>query len=253
MRTRDHALGRLFGGEAGTKREPAADPLGRRLKFGDARSTSPWETIVGVVGQVKQYALDADSRIALYRPITQGGARSLFVVARSEGDPRSVMSTATTIVQDLDAGVPIHRMMTMQDRVDDSLVRRRFSMVLLSLFAGVALVLAVVGIGGVMAYVVTQGTRDIGIRLALGATPASVLALVMRQGVLVAAVGVGLGLATAVFATRLVEGLLFETPRTDVLTFVATAGGLLVVAALAVLVPAFRASRIDPLISLRHE
>ena len=232
---------------------PGADPLGRRLKFGDARSTSPWETIVGVVGQVKQYALDADSRIALYRPITQGGARSLFVVARSEGDPRSVMSTATTIVQDLDAGVPIHRMMTMQDRVDDSLVRRRFSMVLLSLFAGVALVLAVVGIGGVMAYVVTQGTRDIGIRLALGATPASVLALVMRQGVLVAAVGVGLGLATAVFATRLVEGLLFETPRTDVLTFVATAGGLLVVAALAVLVPAFRASRIDPLISLRHE
>ncbi len=232
---------------------PGADPIGRRLKFGDARSTSPWETIVGVVGQVKQYALDADSRIALYRPITQGGARSLFVVARTERDPRSVMSTATTIVQDLDAGVPIHRMMTMQDRVDDSLVRRRFSMVLLSLFAGVALVLAVVGIGGVMAYVVTQGTRDIGIRLALGATPASVLALVMRQGVLVAAVGVGLGLATAVFATRLVEGLLFETSRTDVLTFVATAGGLLVVAVLAVLVPAVRASRIDPLISLRHE
>jgi predicted permease len=232
---------------------PGEDPIGRRLKFGDARSTSPWETIVGVVGQVKQYALDADSRIALYRPITQGGARSLFVVARTEGDPRGVMSTATTIVQNLDAGVPIHRMMTMQDRVDDSLVRRRFSMVLLSLFAGVALVLAVVGIGGVMAYVVTQGTRDIGIRLALGATPASVLALVLRQGVLVAAVGVGLGLATAVFATQLVEGLLFEIPRTDVLTFVATAGGLLVVAGLAVLVPAFRASRIDPLISLRHE
>jgi ABC-type antimicrobial peptide transport system permease subunit len=206
-----------------------------------------------VVGQVKQYALDADSRIALYRPITQGGARSLFVVARTEGDPRGVMSTTTTLVQDLDADVPIHRMMTMQDRVDDSLVRRRFSMVLLSLFAGVALVLAVVGIGGVMAYVVTQGTRDIGIRLALGATPASVLALVMRQGVLVAAVGVGLGLAAAVFATRLVEGLLFEIPRTDVLTFVATAGGLLVVAGLAVLVPAFRASRIDPLVSLRHE
>jgi predicted permease len=232
---------------------PGEDPLGRRLKFGDARSTSPWETIVGVVGQVKQYALEADSRIALYRPITQGGARSLFVVARTEGDPRRVMSTATTIVRDLDAGVPIHRMMTMQDRVDDSLVRRRFSTVLLSLFAGVALVLAVVGIGGVMAYVVTQGTRDIGIRLALGATPASVLALVMRQGVLVASVGVGLGLATAVFATRLVEGLLFEVPRTDVLTFVATAVGLLVVALVAVLVPAVRASRIDPLISLRHE
>ena len=232
---------------------PGEDPIGRRLKFGDARSTSPWETIVGVVGQVKQYALDAESRIALYRPITQGGARSLFVVARTEGDPRAVMSTATTTVRDLDAGVPIHRMMTMQDRVDDSLVRRRFSMVLLSLFAGVALVLAVVGIGGVMAYVVTQGTRDIGIRLALGATPASVLALVLRQGALVAAVGVTLGLVTAIYATRLVEGLLFEIPRTDVLTYVTTAGGLFVVAVLAVLVPAWRASRIDPLISLRHD
>ena len=232
---------------------PGEDPIGRRLKFGDARSASPWETIVGVVGQVKQYALDADSRIALYRPITQGGARSLFVVARTEGDPRGVMASSTTVVRDFDPGIPIHRMMTMQERVDDSLVRRRFLMMLLSLFAGVALVLAVVGIGGVMAYVVTQGTRDIGIRLALGATPASVIALILRQGVLVAGIGVGLGVVAAVFATRLMEGLLFEIPRTDVTTYVTTAGGLLVVALLAVLVPAVRASRIDPLISLRHE
>lgn len=232
---------------------PDQDPLGRRLKFGDANSTSPWETIVGVVGQVKQYALDADSRIALYRPLTQSGARSLFVVARTSRDPRDLMTPATGVVRGLDPGVPIHRMMTMQERVDDSLVRRRFSMVLLSLFAGVALVLAVVGIGGVMAYVVTQGTRDIGIRLALGATPRNVLGLVMRQGTLVAAIGVGLGLAAAVFATRLVDGLLFGVPRTDILTFAATAGGLLLVALLAVFVPALRASRIDPLISLRHE
>ena len=104
-----------------------------------------------------------------------------------------------------------------------------------------------------MAYVVTQGTRDIGIRLALGATPASVIALILRQGVLVAGIGVGLGVVAAVFATRLMEGLLFEIPRTDVTTYVTTAGGLLVVALLAVLVPAVRASRIDPLISLRHE
>ena len=232
---------------------PDQDPLGRRLKFGDANSTSPWETIVGVVGQVKQYALDADSRIALYRPLTQSGARSLFVVARTTNDPRSLMTAATGVVRGLDAAVPIHRMMTMQDRVDDSLVRRRFSMVLLSLFAGVALVLAVVGIGGVMAYVVSQGTRDIGIRLALGATPGNVLALVMQQGALVATIGIGLGLGAALFATRLVDGLLFGVPRTDTLTFVATATGLLLVAMLAVFIPAVRASRIDPLISLRHE
>lgn len=232
---------------------PDQDPIGRRLKFGDANSTSPWETIVGVVGQVKQYALDTDSRIALYRPLTQIGARSLFVVARSSNDPRSLMTAATGVVRGLDSSVPIHRMMTMQERVDDSLARRRFSMVLLSLFAGVALVLAVVGIGGVMSYVVTQGTRDIGIRLALGATPGNVLALVIRQGTLVAAVGVGIGLAGALFATRLVDGLLFGIPRTDTLTFTATAGGLLLVALLAMTVPAVRASRIDPLISLRHE
>lgn len=232
---------------------PDQDPIGRRLKFGDANSPSPWETIVGVVGQVKQYALDADSRIALYRPLTQSGARSLFVVARTSRDPRSLMTAATDVVGGLDAAIPVHRMMTMQDRVDSSLVRRRFSMVLLSLFAGVALVLAVVGIGGVMAYVVSQGTRDIGIRLALGATPGHVLRLVMGQGTLVASLGIGLGLAAAVFATRLVDGLLFGVPRTDILTFAVTATGLLLVALLAVLVPALRAARIDPLISLRHE
>lgn len=232
---------------------PDQDPIGRRLKFGDANSTSPWETIVGVVGQVKQYALDADSRIALYRPLTQSGARSLFVVARTASDPRSLMTAAAGVVRGLDSSIPIHRMMTMQDRVDDSLVRRRFSMVLLSLFAGVALVLAMVGIGGVMAYVVTQGTRDIGIRLALGATPGRVLALVMGQGALVAAVGIGLGLGASVFATRLVDGLLFGVPRTDILTFAATAAGLMLVALVAVLIPALRAARIDPLISLRHE
>jgi predicted permease len=232
---------------------PDQDPIGRRLKFGDANSTSPWETIIGVVGQVKQYALDADSRIALYRPITQSGARSLFVVARSSADPRSLMSAAAGVVAGLDADVPIYRMMAMEDRVNDSLVRRRFLMVLLSLFAGVALVLAVVGIGGVMAYVVSQGTRDLGIRLALGATPASILALVMYQGAVVAALGIGVGLGAAVAGARVLDALLFAVPARDPLTFLAAAGGLLLVALAAVLIPAQRAARVDPLVSLRHD
>lgn len=232
---------------------PDQDPLGRRLKFGDANSTSPWETIVGIVGNVKQYALDADARIALYRPLTQSGARSLFVVAKSTGDPSGLMTAATAAVNALDADVPIYRMMTMEDRVNDSLVRRRFLMVLLSLFAGVAMVLAVVGIGGVMAYVVSQGTRDLGIRLALGATPASILGLVMYQGAIVAVGGVGAGLAAAFAGARALDALLFAMPSRDPLTFTAAAAALLLVALAAVFVPAQRAARVDPLVSLRHD
>lgn len=232
---------------------PDEDPLGRRLKFGDASSTSPWETIVGVVGSVKQYALDADARIALYRPLTQSGARSLFVVAKSSTDPRGLMNAATAAVGALDADVPIHRMMTMEDRMNDSLVRRRFLTMLLSLFAGAALVLAVVGIGGVMAYVVSQGTRDIGIRLALGATPASIVGLVMYQGTIIAILGIGAGLAAAFAGARVLDALLFAVPSRDPLTFAAAAAALLLVALAAVFIPAQRAARVDPLMSLRHD
>lgn len=232
---------------------PDQDPIGRRLKFGDANSTSPWETIVGIVGQVTQYALDADSRIALYRPITQSGARSLFVVARTSTDPRGVMGAATQVVRDLDPALPIYRMMTMSDRVDDSLVRRRFSMMLISLFAGTALVLAVVGIGGVMSYVVTQGTRDLGIRLALGAAPRAILGLVLRQGLLVALAGIGLGVLGALAASRVIEGLLFGVPPADPMTFVTIPLALLLTAAVAVFIPARRASCIDPLTALRQD
>ncbi len=143
--------------------------------------------------------------------------------------------------------------MTMEDRVNDSLVRRRFLMVLLSLFAGVALVLAVVGIGGVMAYVVSQGTRDLGIRLALGATPASILALVMYQGAIVAVVGVAAGLAAAFAGARVLDAMLFAVPARDPLTFATAAAVLLLVALAAVFVPAQRAARVDPLVSLRHD
>lgn len=232
---------------------PDENPIGKRLKYGDANSTSPWETIVGVVGRVSQYALDADSRIALYRPLTQSGARSLFVVARTSTDPRSVMTATTAVVRDLDADIPVHRLMTMDDRVADSLVRRRFSMMLLSLFAGVALVLAAVGIGGVMAYIVSQGTRDLGIRLALGATPASILALVMRHGAIVSIVGIGTGLIAALAGVQLLDALLFGVPARDPVTFLAAAIGLLTIALAAVFVPAQRAARVDPLISLRHD
>ncbi len=249
---------------------PNTDPIGKRLKFGDAASSSPWETIVGVVGQVKQYALDADSRIALYRPLTQTGARSLFVVARlrqgyggqaqgqgfggqAQGDPGELMTQAAQAVRMLDPALPIYQMQTMAQRVEGSLARRRFVMLLLTLFAGIAVVLASIGIGGVMAYLVAQGTRELGIRLALGATPGSLVALVVRQAVTVAALGAGVGLAGAFALSGTVRHLLFGVGATDPWTFALMTAIPLLIAVLASALPARRASRVDPLVSLRHD
>jgi predicted permease len=233
---------------------PGIDPIGRRLKFGDAASTSPWETIVGIVGDVKQYALDADARIALYRPLTQTGARSLFVVARTDsGDPAALMTSATTVIHALDPDLPIYRMQTMEQRVEESLARRRFAMSLLALFASVAMVLASVGIGSVMAYLVAQGTRELGIRLALGATPRGLVLLVLHQAVSVTVVGAALGLAAAWVLSGTVSHMLFGVDATDPLTFVIMTLIPIGVGALASVVPARRASRVDPLTSLRHE
>jgi predicted permease len=232
---------------------PGQDPLGKRLKFGDAASTSPWETIVGIVGNVKQYALDADSRVALYRPLTQTGSRSFFVVVKGDGDPRTLMTPATEAVRTLDAALPVYGMQTMEGRIEGSLARRRFVMTLLGAFAVVAVVLASIGIGGVMAYLVAQGTRELGIRLALGATPGSLVTLVLRQAVSVAAVGAAAGLAGAYALAGTVEHLLFDVRATDPWTFALMTIVPLIVAALASALPARRASRIDPLVSLRAD
>ncbi len=232
---------------------PGENPIGRRLKYGDAASQSPWETIVGVVGDVSQYALGADSRIALYRPITQSGARSQFVVVRTEGNPRALAPDVARVVRSVDADLPIYRMMPMDDRIADSLAQRRLVMWMLGLFAVVALALAVVGVGGVMAYLVARGRRDLGIRLALGATPAAVRRLVLQQGLSLAIAGVVIGAAAAWFAGSLLTGLLFGVTARDPITFATMSLLLIVAAAGAVAWPALRASRIDPLISLRHE
>ncbi len=230
---------------------PNEDPIGRRLKFGDAKSESIWETIVGVVGRVKQYGLDADARIALYRPHTQSVARQLFVVVRSDADAATLASAVTRELRSLDRDLPISNVRTMSSRIEESLVRRRFSMVLLGLFAGLAFVLATIGIYGVMAYLVGQGTREMGIRIALGATPRAILALVLRQGLLVAGVGIGAGVIAAVFLTRLMRGLLFGIEPADPLTFAVTAAAIALTAVAACYFPAGRAAKIDPMESMR--
>lgn len=232
---------------------PGQDPIGKRIRNGGLHSTGPWMTVIGVVGRVKQYALDTDGRIAFYLFHTQFPARELVVVLRSNTPPATLANSAREIVHSVDADLPVYAVRTMDDRVSESLARRRFSMTLLAVFAAFSLILASVGIYGVMAYLVTQGTREIGIRMALGATQQKILAMVIGRGMTLAASGVALGLLAAFFLSRLLESLLYGVTATDPLTFVAIPAMLWLVALAATLIPALRASRTDPMLSLRSE
>ncbi|MGZ4856726.1 MAG: ABC transporter permease [Candidatus Angelobacter sp.] len=232
---------------------PNQDPLGKRISFGDLASRQEWATVVGVVGRIKQDALDSDSRIAFYLPHSQYISRLLNIVLRTTTDPASLTSAVAHELHEVDRDLPLYGVVTMEERVAGSLARRRFTTVLLAMFAGFALALATIGIYGVMAYLVIQGTREIGIRMALGATQRTVLRLVVKQGMMLALCGVGVGLIAALAFSRLVSGLLFGVRATDPLTFVAITVLLTLVALLASYIPARRAARIDPMISLRCE
>jgi len=232
---------------------PGQDPIGKRIHIVELPSDDPWQTVVGVVGRVKQDTLDSDPRIAFYLPQTQYPTRAMTVALRSGANPTGVLSAVRNELKNLDPDLPMYDVRTMQQRVDESLARRRFSMLLLAVFAGVALTLATVGIYGVMAYLVSQGTREIGIRIALGATQHNILSLIVRQGMALALAGVAIGLAGAFLLTRLIRGLLFGVAATDPVTFVGIALLLALVALLASYIPARRAARVDPLVALRYE
>jgi len=232
---------------------PGQDRLGKRFKFGDAASESPWETVVGVVGRVKQYGLDEDARIALYRPHTQSPARALFVTVRTSGDVSSLATSVAAAVREFDKDLPLYHVQSMTTRVNESLARQRFATTLLTVFAALALALAAIGIYGVMAYLVTQGTREIGIRVALGATPAGILGMVLGQGAVIAAIGLTAGLAGGFTLSHVMESLLFGITARDPLTFVAVGVALAAVALVAVAIPAARAAQTDPIEALRSE
>src|SRR5215467_5136852 len=233
---------------------PGRDPLGKRISFGDLTQTPVWATVVGVVGGVKQDTLDSDSRIALYLPQSQHTGRAMNVVLRSETtDPAALTSAVKRELYELDHNLPIYGVRTMQKRVDESLARRRFSTLTLGLFASLALALATIGIYGVMSYLVSRGTRELGIRMALGATQRGILGLVLRQGMALTLAGVGIGLLGAMVIMRLISSLLFGVGARDPLTFVVVAVLLSAVALAASYLPALRAARVDPIISLRYE
>jgi predicted permease len=233
---------------------PNQDPVGKRFHIGGiTETTSPWITIVGVVGRVKQHTLDSDSRIAFYLPQTQYPTRAMNVVLRGATDPAALAAAVKQQVHELDGDLPLYNVLTMQHRLDESLARRRFTMLLLGVFAAVALALAAIGIYGVMAYLISQGTRDIGIRMALGATRNAILTLTVGKGMVLALGGAAIGVLGALVITRLLRSLLFGVSATDWVTFSAVPLLLILIALLSSYIPARRASRIDPADALRHE
>jgi predicted permease len=231
---------------------PGQDAVGKRIRLGGRDSTSPWTTVVGVVGRVKQYGLDADGRIALYLAHTQSPSRALYVTVRGSGDPTALAGSVTREVRALDADLPLYHVRPMSTWVDLSVARQQFSMLLLTIFAGIAALLAAVGIYGVMAHLVSQSTREIGIRLALGASPTAILGRVLRQGLLLTLIGIVAGLGASLLLAGLVEQLVFGVSVRDALTLAAAASLLTVTALVAMYVPARRAARVDPLVTLKQ-
>ena len=231
---------------------PGQSAVGKRIQVVQLRG-DPWLTIVGVVGRVKQDSLDADPRIAFYRPQTQAPSRAITVALRTGADPVTLAGAARREIHELDADLPMYAVRSMRQLVAQSLGPRRFLERLLTLFAALALVLAALGIYGVMAYQVSQATRELGIRIALGATRQAIVSMVLGRGMTLTVCGVAIGMVAAVALTRLIRGLLFGVEALDALSFASTALLLALVSGLASYIPARRAAHTDPLKSLRNE
>ncbi len=231
-----------------TKYLPNENPLGRRL-----RQRDEWYTIVGVVGEIKHTGLDAELTPHVYIPFAQAGQFRTRIVLRTHNDPLSYVAAVRQQMQAVDRDLPIYEVFTMNELIAKSVASRRFNLLLLGVFAGVALLLAAVGIYGVMSYATAQRTNEIGIRMALGASRGAVYQLILGQGMRVVAIGLLTGLLGAFALTRWIETLLFEVRATDPLTYVVIASLLAGVALFACFVPARRATKTDPMIALRYE
>ena len=237
---------------------PNENPIGKRFTFGPPdgvtdTTQNEWIEVVGVVGHTAHEGLDADARIQLYLSYRQTAIPSMQVAVRTRGNPERYVNLVRDAVRSVDPDQPIANVAQMEELLSRSVGQRRLSMMLLSLFSGIALVLASIGIYGVMSYSVTQRARELGVRIALGADRTDVLRLVLRQGMGLAVLGIGIGLGAALALTRLIESQLYGVTATDPATFALVAGVLATTALLANLIPAIRATRLDPAVVLREE
>lgn len=230
-----------------------SDPIGRHIKPGPRETNAPWFTIAGVVGNIKTDGFDQPDQPHLYLAILQTPGYDMAVYVRTHGNPAGLTQAVRQQVQAVDPNLPLFGESTMEDLVSASLAQRRFAMQVVGLFGLLALFLAGIGIYGVMAYSVTQRTREIGIRMALGATAGNILRWLLGQGMRLTLIGVGLGLFVALALTRLLRGLLFGVAPTDIVTYAGLTLLLAAVALLACFIPARRATKVDPLVALRYE
>jgi predicted permease len=228
---------------------PNGGPIGKHLWFDPKKPI----TIVGVVGVVKQYGLETDGEIATYFPLKQYPDPRMFLTVRNSSEAAGLSSAVVSQIHAVDPDVVVYEIRTMQERLHDSLARQRFASTMLGAFAVFALLLAAVGLYGVMSHLVTQSTHDIGVLVTLGARPGNIIGLVVRQGMQLAGIGIAVGLAGALGLTRVMNSLLFGVSTTDALTFATVPALLAAVAFAATVIPAWRATRVDPMVALREE
>jgi putative ABC transport system permease protein len=229
---------------------PNQDPLGKQVKFaGDG----PTATVIGVVGDAKHYWLEEEQKPQMYDSYSQDPGLFATVVIRTSVEPLSLTEPVRQALWRVDADQPMWKIRTVEFLVNRSTADRRFLMALMGIFAVLALLLTIIGLYGVISYLVNQRTQEIGIRMALGAQMRDIMRMVLKQGMVLVLTGVGLGLAAAWLLTRLMSRLLYQVSATDPLTFVAISLLLVAVALLACYIPARRAAKVDPLVALRYE
>jgi putative ABC transport system permease protein len=232
---------------------PGADPIGKRLKWGTPDNDAPWLEVVGVVADVKLNGVERDTPMQTYLPFAQHPTGLQWLVVRTAGDPLQVAASVERAIHGIDKDLPVVSIRSMNQLLSVSIAQRRLTLVLLVSLAALALLLAAIGIYGVISYSVRQRTHELGIRMALGANTSDVLKLILKQGLRLTLLGVVIGLGASFALTRWMETLLFGVRPTDLLTFTVIAAALMLVALFACWIPARRATKVDPMIALRHE